>query len=52
MNALRKREGKRPLTQEQIEQVKRQVTMREHLGRYTLFPEDLERELAKEEATT
>lgn len=42
VNALRRREGKRPLTKAQIRMIDEQVAMRARLGRFTLFPKDLE----------
>lgn len=50
MNALRKRENKRPLTKTQIRMVEEQVAMRARLGRFSLFPAILEKELAEREA--
>jgi hypothetical protein len=38
MNALRSREGKRPLTKSQIEMVREHVAMRERYGRVTCLP--------------
>lgn len=38
MNSLRKREGKRPLTQHQIATVHKHVEMREEFGRVTCLP--------------
>lgn len=50
MNALRRREGKNPLTKAQIRMVEEQVAMRARLGRFSLFPAILEREIAEKEA--
>lgn len=47
INALRKREGKRVLNQTQVAMIHEQVIMRAHLGRFTLFPEALEEQIAR-----
>lgn len=49
VNSLRRREDKRPLTKAQIRMIDEQVDMRNELGMFTLFPDDLRARLAREE---
>lgn len=49
VNSNRRRARKNPLTKKQVRMITEQVAMRNRLGRFTLFPEDLEAMLENEE---